>query len=161
MTSIVTTGAVPVVACVYRFWPIANDVNTTGMCNEAGEPSASASERSRRSVRSGVVLPSLKRITPLAPAASALVALVPKVHVPSWISAMWPGTKPAKSAGSHPLADDGVGVGVGGMTVCPTVCTAAVAVGAFTCPGLNSLPTTKVVGVGETTLNAGVPTKVK
>src|SRR5690242_673884 len=112
-----------------------------------------------RPVRSGLVLPSLKMITPVAPAAWAFVALIAKVHVPRWISAMLPALKPAKSAGSHPLADDGVSVA--GMTVCPTVCTTAVAVGVFSGAGLKSVPGTKVLGVGETTLNVGVPTKVK
>ena len=37
-----------------------------------------------------------------APAASALVALRAKVHVPRLISAMWPAGNPAKSAAMHP-----------------------------------------------------------
>jgi|GEM_PF-3515126 len=57
------------------------------------------------SVRPG--WPSLKTITPPAPAATALVALISNVQVPRWTSAMLPGTKPAKSAVSHPLVDLG------------------------------------------------------
>ena len=36
-------------------------------------------------------------------------------HVPRWISAMLPGTKPAKSSSSHPLVDV-FGTGAGGRT---------------------------------------------
>ena len=49
------------------------------------------------------VLPWLKRMTPAAPAASALMALTEKLQLPRWTSAMVPVGKPAKSPGSHPL----------------------------------------------------------
>jgi hypothetical protein len=57
-------------------------------------------------------------MTPDAPAAVAFRTFVPKVHVPRWISAMWPATNPLKSAGLQPLAD--LGIGVGGSTMPPT-----------------------------------------
>ncbi len=56
------------------------------------------------SERSGV-LPWLKMITALAPAACALSAFSANVHVPRWISAMLRAGKPAKSAASHPLVE--------------------------------------------------------
>ena len=67
------------------------------------------------SVRPG--WPSLKMITPLAPAAWAFWILTPKLHVPRWISAIWPGTKPVKSALVQPLAE--LGVADGGMMMPP------------------------------------------
>ncbi len=51
------------------------------------------------------VLPWLNRITAVAPAASAFVALVTNGQVPRWTSAMRPAMKPVKSSGSHPLLD--------------------------------------------------------
>ena len=49
--------------------------------------------------------PSLKTTAALAPAASALLALTPKVQVPRWTSAIEPAGKPAKSAASQPEFD--------------------------------------------------------
>ena len=63
-----------------------------------------------RSVRPG--WPSLKMITPLAPAVSAFWAFAPKVQVPRWTSAIAPAGKPAKSDASQPLLlVDGSGPG--------------------------------------------------
>ena len=69
--------------------------------------------------------PSLKMITPTAPAALALLALRPKSHVPRWISAMLPAVKPAKSAAVQPA---GVvpGSAGGGIVMPRTACTFAV-----------------------------------
>ena len=81
--------------------PSANDAPTTGMATMFGPPSVPM----MRPSRSGV-LPWLKMITASAPAASALSALVPNVHVPRCIRAMSFGplkSSPAKSAASHPL----------------------------------------------------------
>ena len=47
----------------------------------------------------GSTLPWLNTITAAAPAAAALSTLTRKKHVPRWIRAMFPGVKPAKSAG--------------------------------------------------------------
>ena len=52
--------------------------------------------------RSGV-LPWLKMMTADAPAAWAFTALSANVHVPRWISAMFPTGNPAKSPASQPL----------------------------------------------------------
>ena len=41
----------------------------------------------------------------MAPAAAAFSALISKVQVPRWISAMLPAGKPAKSPASQPLVD--------------------------------------------------------
>jgi hypothetical protein len=49
-----------------------------------------------RPVRSGV-LPWLNMIAPEAPAAAAFSALISNVHVPRWISAMFPAGNHAKS----------------------------------------------------------------
>src|SRR5215469_614330 len=99
-------------ACWYwvrRSVPMAKDVNATGIVgtDERLPP--------KTSVRPG--LPSLKMMTPLAPAAWAFWTFWLKVHVPRWMSAIRPGTKPLKSAAVHPLAE--LGVGVGGMMMPP------------------------------------------
>ena len=44
-------------------------------------------------------------MTPAAPAASAFATLSAKKQVPRWMSAMFPATKPAKSAASQPLVE--------------------------------------------------------
>ncbi len=49
--------------------------------------------------------PSLKMMTPAAPASKAFCALTEKSHVPRCTSAMLPAVKSAKSSGSHPLVD--------------------------------------------------------
>src|SRR5688572_22192536 len=51
------------------------------------------------------VLPSLKRITPIAPASSALASFCTNGHVPRWISAIAPSTAAGKSESSHPLVE--------------------------------------------------------
>src|SRR5712671_3801777 len=87
------------------------DVNATGIVGMIGFPAASTRLPAKRAVRPG--LPSLKMMTPLAPAAWAFWTFVPKVHVPRWMSAIRPATKPLKSDAVHPL--DELDVGVGGM----------------------------------------------
>ena len=88
---------------------MAKDVNATGIVgtDERLPP--------KTFLRPG--LPSLKMMTPLAPASWAFWTFWLKVHVPRWISAIRPGTKPLKSAAVHPLAE--LGVAVGGMTMPP------------------------------------------
>ena len=66
--------------------PSGNDTATTGIV--AWNPSVG---RKSSAVRAGV-LPWLKMITALAPAAWAFVTFTPKVHVPRWRSAMLPAT---------------------------------------------------------------------
>ena len=61
------------------------------------------------SVRPG--WPSLKTMTPLAPAVPALRTLVAKGQVPRWMSAMLPAWKPVKSDCSQPLVEEEAGVG--------------------------------------------------
>src|SRR6516164_1082529 len=90
-------------AWVYRAWPMANVVNATGMVGMIGFPAASCRLPIWRSVRSG--LPSLKMMTPDAPAAWAFWTFTPKLHVPRWISAIRPGTKPLKSLALQPLPE--------------------------------------------------------
>ena len=53
----------------------------------------------------GSSLPWLNTITAAAPAAAALSTFSRKVHVPRWMSAMFPAVKPAKSAASQPLVE--------------------------------------------------------
>src|SRR4029453_3674671 len=102
-------------AWLYRLWPTANVVNATGMVGMIGFPAASCRLPIWRPVRSGSELPSLKMMTPDAPAAWAFWTFTPKKHVPRWISAIRPGTKPLKSLALQPLAELGVGVGGGTM----------------------------------------------
>ena len=114
-------------------------------------------KRAKRS-SAGSALPWLKMMTPAAPAAAALSALIRKVQVPRWIRAMLPGTNPAKSEAWQPLAE--LGVGVAGTTMPPAGCSFAVAEPA-TGPGLNSVPSPNDCGVGESSCITGVPTKLK
>ncbi len=65
--------------------------------------------------------------------------------------------KPAKSAGLHPLAEDGAG---GGRMLPPTGCTSAVTVPTLL-KALRSVPRVNVVGVGETSLSPGNPKNAK
>ena len=115
---------------------MSNDVNATGIVGTIGFPAASTRLPENRSVRSG--LPSLKMTTPVAPAAFAFSTFTPKKHVPRWISAIRPGTKPLKSDMLQPLAE--LGVSVGGMTMPPAGWRAAFAVPVL-CPGFHSSPT--------------------
>src|SRR5690242_17449664 len=110
-----TAGAGDCWAWLYRSRPTANVVNATGMVGMIGFPAASCRLPIWRPVRPG--LPSLKMMTPDAPAAWAFWTFTPKRHVPRWISATRPGTKPLKSLALQPLAE--VGVGVGGSTMPP------------------------------------------
>src|SRR3954447_2605306 len=98
---------------------MSNDVNATGMSGMIGLSFASCRLPENTSVRPG--LPSLKMITPEAPAASAFCTFTPKLQVPRWINAIRPDTKPLKSADVHPL--DELGDAVGGMMIPPTGCT--------------------------------------
>ena len=93
-----------------------------------------------------------------APAASAFATFWAKVHVPRWIRAMLPGMNPAKSEAAQPLAE--LGVGVAGTTMPPAGWSFAVADPA-TWPGLNSVPSPKDCGVGDSSRITGVPTKLK
>ena len=90
-------------------------MNATGIVGMNGFPAASNKVPMSRPVRPG--LPSLKRITPDAPAAWAFSTFTPRKQVPRWISAIRPGTKLVKSEALHPLAE--LGVGVGGRTIPP------------------------------------------
>src|SRR3954468_8597817 len=102
---------------------MSNDVNATGIVGMIGLSFASCRLPENTDVRPG--LPSLKMITPEAPAAWAFSTFTPKLHVPRWISAIRPGVKPLKSSDVQPL--DEVGASVGGMTMPPAGCIAAVA----------------------------------
>ena len=94
---------------------MSKDVNATGIVGMIGFPAASVRLPDKTSVRPG--LPSLKMMTPLAPAAWAFWTLTPKLHAPRWMSAIRPATKPLKSDAVHPL--DELDVGVGGMMMPP------------------------------------------
>ena len=62
-------------------------------------------------------MPSLKMMTPLAPACWARSAFSPKVQPPRWITTMLPSVKRAKSPAWHPLVElTGPGSGLGGIT---------------------------------------------
>jgi hypothetical protein len=98
-------------------------------------------------------------ITPVAPAPWALSTFTPLPQVPAWINAMRPGTKPVKSDALQPLAE--LGVGVGGMTMPPTGCRSAVALAPVLFAAVHSVMSVKVCAVGEISLNAGTPTKLK
>src|SRR5438067_8531286 len=113
---------------------MSNEVNATGIVGMIGFPEASCREPFITAVRPG--LPSLKMMTPDAPAACALSTFTPKKHVPRWMSAIRPATKPLKSAALQPL--DELGLGVGGMMVPPAACTAAFAV-PLLLPGFHSV----------------------
>ena len=103
---------------------------------EIGFPAASTRLPAKLSVRPG--LPSLKMMTPLAPAAWAFRTFTPKLHVPRWMSAIRPGTKPLKSAAVHPL--DELGEAVGGMMIPPAGWREAFAVPVL-CPGFHPVVT--------------------
>src|SRR5215471_11443961 len=87
-----------------RSWPMAKDVNATGIVGMIRLPLASTRLPDSTPLRAGV-LPSLKITTPEAPAAWAFWAFVPNVHVPRWISAIRPGVKPVKSLALQPLVE--------------------------------------------------------
>jgi hypothetical protein len=65
---------------------MSKDVNDTGIVGTNGLLLASSRLPLSTSVRPG--LPSLKMITPVAPAAWAFCTFTPKLHPPRWISAM-------------------------------------------------------------------------
>src|SRR5215468_9885768 len=132
-------------AWLYRAWPTANVVNATGMVGMIGFPDASSRLPITRSVRPG--LPSLKMMTPDAPAAWAFWTFTPKKHPPRWISAIRPGAKPLKSLALQPLAE--VGDGVGGSTMPPAGCTMPSVTDPVLCPGPHSSLRTKSWETGE------------
>ena len=90
-------------------------MNATGTVALMGFPFASTRLPDSGPVRPG--LPSLKMITPVAPAACAFSTFTPKLHPPRWTRATRPDTKPLKSAAVHPLVE--LEVGVGGITIPP------------------------------------------
>src|SRR4051812_1283767 len=147
------TGGVPAEYSLKRLWPIANDVNATGMLATNGLPFTSTMLPLNTGVRAGV-LPSLKMTTPAAPAASALSTFTPKLHVPRWIRAILPANELSKSLGSHPLCEPPVG----GMIVLPAGLTCAPVASPWLFPGFQSVSSVKLRGVGETSLQLGVPT---
>jgi hypothetical protein len=140
MPMFITGSAVPLwTAWLYWFnrsAPVANEVKATGMVGTIRLPAASERLPLNTSVRPG--LPSLKMMTPDAPAACALRTLTPKLHVPRWISATRPATKPSKSLIAQPLAE--LGEGVGGMTMPPAGWRSAVVVPVLW-PGFQSVTT--------------------
>ena len=89
---------------------------TTGRVVAPGSPSVPATTPSSPG------RPVLKTSTAEAPAAWALAAFTPKVHVPRWSRATLPAVKPAKSSASQPL------VLAAGAPVVSTACTGAVTV---------------------------------
>src|SRR5919206_2288830 len=110
------SGVLDWTACwywLYRLCPAANVVNATGMVGTNGTPPASTRLPTSRPVRSSgdAGLPSLKMITPVAPAPCAFCTFTPKLQPPRWISAIRPGTKPVKSVEVHPLVELDVAVG--------------------------------------------------
>src|SRR4051812_39943147 len=148
-----TAAGVDCWAWSYRLWPTANVVNATGMAGMTGFPAASDRPPISRPVRPG--LPSLKMMTPDAPAASAFWAFTPKLHPPRWISATRPAVKPLKSLALQPLVE--LEVGVGGSTMPPTGCTMPPVTDPVLCPGPQSVLRTKPWDVGEVWLKAGTP----
>src|ERR1044071_9019198 len=80
-----------------------------------GFPAASTMLPTSRAVRPG--LPSLKMITPVAPAAWAFWIFTPKLQPPRWISAIRPDTKLPKSEEVHPAVE--LDVWVGGRMIPP------------------------------------------
>ena len=103
-----------------------------------GLPLASTRLPASKPVRPG--LPSLKMITPEAPAALAFRTFTPKKQLPRWISAMRPGVKPAKSPLVQPLDEEGDGVG--GMMIPPAGCKAALLATPVLRPGFQSVAST-------------------
>src|SRR5690348_772283 len=116
-----------------------------------GLPEASSRAPLSNAVRPG--LPSLKMTTPLAPAACAFSTFTPKKHVPRWMSAIRPGTKPLKSEALHPLAE--LGVLVGGMMIPPAGWIVALFAVPTLWPGFHSVPRPYVCAVGDTSLKVG------
>src|SRR4051794_28664432 len=134
---------------------MANDVNATGIDATNGLPAASTMLPLATAVRPG--LPSLKMITPDAPAAVALSTFTPKLQPPRWISATWPAVKPLKAAGVQPLVE--LEVAVGGMTMPPAGSTCPSVTVPLLDPGTQSSTRVKLRDVGELSLHVGVPTK--
>src|SRR5258707_9198629 len=119
MLMLMTGSAVPFwTACWYwlsRLLPMSKDVKATGIVGTIRFPEASTKLPTSTPVRPG--LPSLKMITPEAPAAWALRTFTPKLQAPRWIRAIRPGRKLVKSFAVQPL--DELEVGVGGTTMPP------------------------------------------
>ena len=136
----ITVPVAPVVIPLRRSSPIANVVPTDGIVRRGG-----LSVPERTPTRSGA-FPSLKMITAVAPAASALSVFAANVHVPRWIRAMLPGGKPAKSAASQPLVEPPV-LGLLTSTAQSPAVTSPLP---KYCIVWKSGPSTHVVGVGDT-----------
>src|SRR5579872_1658075 len=115
-----------------------------------GLPAASTRLPLITSVRPG--FPSLKMITPVAPAACALITFTPKLHPPRWIRAIRPAVNPVKSDDVHPLVE--LDVCVGGMMMPPAGCRAAVVVPVLW-PGFHSSASAYVCATGEFSWNDG------
>src|SRR3954454_23101823 len=115
-----------------RSKPVAVGTNATGIDATNGLPAASTMLPAKMPLRAGV-LPSLKMITPEAPAAVAFLTFAPKLHVPRWISAMLPAVNPEKSEGAQPLCEPPVD----GSLMLPAAWTGALAV-PWLAPGFHS-----------------------
>ena len=137
---------------MYSVWPIAKDVNATGIVGMIGLPLASSRLPDRTPLRAAV-LPSLKMTTPEAPAAWAFRTLTPKKQVPRWIKAIRPGTKPAKSLELQPLVEPPGE----GMMMPPAGCSVALVAEPMLCPGFQSVVRAKVWATGDASLQFGIP----
>src|SRR5205814_8984928 len=89
--------ATAVLYWLYRSLPMSNDVNATGIVGTPVRDPANTPVRP--------LLPSLKMITPDAPASWAFCTFWLKVQVPHWMSATRPAWQPVKSDGSQPLVE--------------------------------------------------------
>src|SRR3954454_16910532 len=84
---------------------MSNEVNATGMSGTNGSLFWSSRLPLSTAVRPG--LPSLKMITPIAPAAFALSTYTPKLHPPRWISAILPVMVPGSKSPDRPRGRGG------------------------------------------------------
>jgi hypothetical protein len=137
LMSTVGDGGFPAAISCAISLPIANVTNATGIVGT--DPRLPMS----RPVRSGFVLPSLKMITPVAPAACAFATFWANVQVPRWIRTGWPATSGPKSPGAQPAAE--LGVVVGGRTLFFTVVSVCPPMDPRLCPGPQSMPSTRSV----------------
>src|SRR5262245_26997904 len=117
-----------------------------------GLPLASTRLPDSTPLRAGV-LPSLKMTTPEAPDAWAFSTFTPKKHVPRWMRAIRPGTKPVKSPALQPLAEppgDGIRMPPAGCRVAPLA-------EPRLRPGFQSVVRPKVRATGDASLQLGMP----
>ena len=98
------TSSVPCAARPASSLPTSKEASSTGIESWGG-----SSVPKMTSVRPS--WPSLKMMTALAPAATALSAFCRKVQVPRWMRAMLPAVNPSKSDASQPLVELGAAVG--------------------------------------------------